>query len=256
MKILLVGNSQLACLKKAHDLDGTILGKIRDVHFFVTPGGTGPYLEISDDLLLRVKKGGLNPKFPPREYPDGVSKIPIIDYGAIVVSALGYLDGGYYYPNSITRQGVLNEFGPKPNQISNRPLSKSCYRRVIESSLLSQPGFLFLRELRERYRGKIIVQPFPLLSSSIAIHPNWPLNQMYESPREAHIFFSSSRDDFMEKLSKSHSFDLLAYPSDEWKQNCFTPSEFIGSPDGLHPDEKYGMLVIKQIARLLGTDRK
>lgn len=250
MNILIVGNSQLACLKKAHDANSGLLGNLGNIHFYVTPGGTGPYLTVKNDMF-ELTKGGVNPKFPPRAYPEDTPHIPLIYYDIVIVSALGYIDGGFYYPSPATRQGLLFEFGPKANGISNRLLSAACYRSVIEGTLLSQPGIKFLAELRNGFPGRILVQPFPLPSTQIRDHLDWPLNKMYENPLGAHKFFCDTRDMFMKSYCDNFNAELLPYPQIVSSGDYFTPSEFMAQSDGLHPYDRYGKLVIEQIINLI-----
>jgi hypothetical protein len=250
MNILIVGNSQLACLKKAHDANNEILGKLGNIRFYVTPGGTGPYLIVKNDFL-ELTKGGVNPKFPPRAYPENTPHIPLSHYDLVIVSALGYIDGGFYYPSPATRQGLLFKFGPKTNDITKRLLSAPCYKSVIEGTLLNQPGFKFLAELRKSFPGRILVQPFPLPSTQIREHPDWPLNKMYENPMGAHKFFCDARDRFMKSYCDNFNAELLPYPYIVSIGDYFTPSEFITQSDGLHPYDRYGKLVIEQIVNVV-----
>lgn len=252
VNFLLVGNSQLACIKKVHDSNKNILGQHGSASFYVTPGGPGPHFTVKNDLLV-VNKKGINPNFPPRAYPENTPSIPLGHYDAIVVSALGYVDGGFCYPNPITRQGLLVEYGPKENGITQRPLSKICYRQVIESTLVNQPGFLFLSDLRRNFAGTIIVQPFPLLANGIKDHPGWPLNQMYMDPLGAHRFFSEVRDEVLARICNSLKVELLPYPNSKWRNNLFTPSEYMVASDGLHPSEEYAKLVLEQISKVLAS---
>ncbi|WP_216725653.1 hypothetical protein [Thiorhodococcus drewsii] len=247
MNILLVGNSQLACLKKAYDVQPEILGQFGDISFYVTPGGTGPYLTVNNGLLELIKEG-INPKFPPRAYPENTPSIPLDNYDLIVVSALGYIDGGFYYPSPATRQGIIFDFCPKPNAITSRYISVPCYKKIIEGTLLSQPGIKFLMILRKYFCKDILVQPFPLPSKDIQNHPEWPLNSMYEDVLGAHKFFCQERDLFMKNFCEKHNMTLLSYPLGIGREDYFSPPDLMGASDGLHPTERYGELVLRQIA--------
>lgn len=250
MRVLFAGNSQVACLKKAHDLHPDILGKHAKISFYVTPGGTGPYLSLNNKQLV-ANLSAMNPKFPPRVYPEEAAQKPVSHYDAIVISALGYLDGGFYYPSPVPRQGLLSDFAPKQNTISNRPLSKTCYRHIIHNTLTSHQGFQFLTQLRKCYSKRIIVQPFPLMSDIIRDHPKWPLNQMYDKPLEVNEFFCKTRDAYLAKLCSDLNVELLPYPQQEWHEKFFTPAEFMNTADGMHPTELHGKMIIEQIAKLI-----
>lgn len=255
MKVLIVGNSQASCLKTAHDLHPGILGSVADIYFYVVPGGHGPAFSIENDCL-NVPKGTFNPDFPPRVYPESTVTTLLSEYNAIVISALGYVDGGFVFNNPIVRQGVVHDFSPKENGITNRPLSRRCYNQLVHSALTAQQGFQFLVRLRKHYSKKIILQPFPMISIAIRHHSDWPLNQLYEDSQAAHEFFSESRDVFLRKICTDLSVDLLPYPREEWLNDHFTPTEFMNTKDGLHPNEVYGKMVNEQIAKILVQEAK
>lgn len=246
MKILFVGNSQLACLKLAYDAEPGILAD-HSVHFYVFPGGLGPYFDI-EEQRLRVLEKMVNPDFPPYDWPEGTREIPLSEFDVIVVSALGNLYGSFAYPGAIPRQGLLYEFGPKPNDVVQGFLSKACYLRVIDSVFRAHPGFIFVRKLRNGYRGRIIVQPFPLVSSMLFTHPQWIVNQLYDDVQAAHLFFCRTRDQVLAAASAEISADLLPYPDPAWEEGCFTPAELMRA-DGAHAYPSYGRLVLEQVAR-------
>jgi hypothetical protein len=247
MKILFVGNSQLACLKQAYDAGPEILAD-HSAHFYVFPGGQGPNFDVVDQRL-KVWKEATNPDFPPYDWPEGTRDIPLGNFDVIVVSALGNLYGSFLYPGAIPRQGLLYEFGPKPNDVVQSFLSKPCYRRVIDSALRKHQGFIFLRKLRNSYHGRIIVQPFPLVSSMLLTHPEWIVNQLYDDVQAAHQFFYQTRDQTIAAASAEIAADLLPYPDPEWAKCYFTPGEYMSQSDGLHPFPSYGRLVLEQVAR-------
>jgi hypothetical protein len=246
MKILVTGNSQVSCLKTAYDADPQLLEKHGEVHFYVVPGGRGPYFYIEDDVL-KVRKA-YKSEFPPRVHPAEALNASLSSYDLIVVSALGFVDSGFHLKNPITRQGLIHDFSPKVNEISTRPLSKNCYEQLIRSSLRSQPGIRFLQQLSQEYGGRILVQPFPQVSSKVRTHSEWPLSMMYEKPMEAHKFFSAVRDDFMVNLCQELSVELLPCPNNKWHEDLFTPSELMSNADGVHPTHEYGNLILNQIS--------
>jgi hypothetical protein len=251
MKILIAGNSQVAPLKQAYWQAPQIVGSLGEVHFFAINGGIGPAFTINSGCLAVA--GANRP--PPFVDPKAAIGQPVVSYDVVIVCALGFIDGGTKYPNVLlTKQGILFEFGPKENQFSDRLLSSGCYKQVIGDMLLNQPGFRFLATLRENFAGRIIVQPFPLLSSAIPKDPNWPMNQMYERPLDAHRFFQSRRDEFLAEFC-SGSMELLPYPRSEWTDSYFTPDELMRSTDGVHMNEAYGKMVLEQVAEQICRGR-
>jgi hypothetical protein len=249
MKILFAGNSQTSCLKRAFDNNPETLEK-HQVYFHVTPGGTGPYFKIKDDKLS-VIQGAINPNFPPRLHPEDVPTPSLNSFDVIIVSALGYIDGGFYYPghSPVIAQGLLHQYSPKPNKLADRLLSKSCYKDIIFTLLSQQPGFQFLFDLKNNYNKRIIVQPFPFISEIIKNHQEWPINKMYNDPLGAHAFFQKTRSQYLMETCKKLSVELLPYPVTEWEKTLFAPKEFMALSDGLHPSDDYGQMIIEQIEK-------
>lgn len=250
LKVLLVGNSQAACIKRACDLRPGVLSKRAQLAFQVTPGGDGPYFTVENDRLSVISRW-INPKHPPTAYPEGADRSSLSSYEAIVVSALGYVDGGFCYKNPIQRQGQLHQFLPRKNVISDRPISAACFRQIVFQGLLSQPGISFLSNLRSAYQGRIIVQPFPLVSDAMRSHADWPLSMMYSDPIGAHSFFCSTGQDALREICSAAGAELLPYPRAEWLEENFTPAEFMNARDGIHPNDAYGLMVCDQLARAL-----
>jgi hypothetical protein len=247
-KLLIVGNSQAGCIKRAYDRIPEVLNSVADVYFYVISGGTGPYFQIKSDRLVVEAS---NPKYPPYAIPEDARSLPLKNYDIIFVSALGYIDGGFAFVNQITRQGLLFDFGPKANPITDLLLSKSCYTRVIFDMLMAQSGFRFLESLRGAFGKRIVVQPFPLLSSLTRESSAWAMNQMYEQPLEAHKFFQGTRDEFVDLFCRERSIELLPYLRHEWTEDYFTPEALMRSGDCVHPTDEYGELVVRQLASRL-----
>ena len=246
MNILVVGNSQVACLKVAHGLFPEITQGLAKISFYCLPGGWGPSVVVKNGRLAIIE-GSTNKDYPPFADPPDTPDRPIEEYDTIVVSALGLIVNGFDVSYDLMWRGTLHEFTPKENPLSDRPISRSCYREIIRHEFSRQHGFELLRHLRKTYRGQIIVQPFPRVSAEARERSDWCLNRIYEDSIGAHHFFSGIRDQFLEELSAELSLDLLPYPEDGWLNDHFTPAEFFEQTDGIHPGSRYGKLVLEQI---------
>jgi hypothetical protein len=246
MNILVAGNSQVACLKSACRLFPEVTRGIAGFSFYCFPGGWGPSFVVEKGRLAIIE-GSVNKDHPPFADPPETPDRPIDEFDVIVVSALGSIGGGFGYTYDLMWRGALYEFGPKHNPLTERPVSKSCYREMIRFELSRQHGFQFLRHLRKKYRGRIVVQPFPRISEVARERPDWCLNTIYEDAIGAHGFFSEIRDRFLEELCAELSIDLLPYPEDGWRNDHFTPAEFFEHTDGIHPGSQYGKLILEQI---------
>lgn len=248
MKILVVGNSQAGCLKKALDhAEEREFSAMKTADWIVIPGGTGPNLSIEDN---QFKIKSFDPRFPPRYSPNKeILSSDINDYDLIIISALGYIDGGFFYSNKIANDPInpLSSFKRKARKEYEFPLSKSCFREVMINRLGMQPGFLFYNQLKTVYTGKILVQPFPMLSSDIEFHEGWHLAHIYKNPKEVNCFLLDLKDDYLRSICNTKNTYLLPYPNKSWRLDGFTPSNFVAESDYLHPKQAYGEAVLLQL---------
>lgn len=249
MKILVVGNSQVAPLQHAHWGNPTCLSSFGEVSFLAINGGNGPLFCIKADCIA---VDSANPSLQPFVSEPEVLERPISFYDVIIVCALGFIDGGVHYINqSLTRRAKIFEFGCRENDLADQLVSKDCYEQLLVDSLTSQPGFRFAQQLRACFGGKIILQPFPLLSVAIKADPQWPLNQIYASPLQAHNFFQSTRDQFLYNFC-ARSIELLPYVCDEWRRDYFTPENLMREGEGVHMNVAHAGLVLEQLSRQIG----
>lgn len=251
MKLLIAGNSQASCLKSALDAQPGLLEGIQP-HFYVCPGGAGPFFDIQDDRL-HVFPWGINEKAPPRQHPEGTAQMPLSSFDAIVVSSLGYVDGGFTYVNPITRQGLMHAFGPKPNEYTDRLISKEACRSIVSHMIGQHHGVNFLRKLRQSYGGPVIVVPYPMLSENIVSHEGWALARMYEDPAGANAFFSDARDECLAQLCTTLGARLLQRPAEALTEGRFTRSALMSNTDMLHPLHTYGRLVLQRLSTELAA---
>ena len=246
MKVLVLGNSQAGALKRAYETRATRDSGI-DLHFYVIPGGVGPDLDIVDDRLVL---GAVSPKYPPYVLPVGTDTMPLSSFDAILVSALGYVDGGYAYKNAITVSGVLAEFGPRGPATVRAPVSDSCFAEMLAEGLEQQPGVRALRRLCSACGRPIFVQPFPHLSDQVAEHPDWGLAQWYDDPLGAHRVMAEAKEAALAALAEGTGARLLPYPVPH-DANRMTPRAMMRETDGVHQSDAYGALVLDQLESLL-----
>jgi hypothetical protein len=245
MKILIAGNSQLTSLLRAYQKN---MDSYPNASFdwICHPGGPGPCFGIQNGKLVVASKD-IDPKLPVFGFGDSWDSATLNSYDLICISALGYFDGGLVSRSALlARQGVLLEFGPKNNPISNRPLTKTLAMHVMEDGLMHQPGISFLRTLRDNYPGPILVQPFPQLTEAVLDHDDWDLTRMYRDPAAAYRFFSKLRTLVLMRYTDMLSMRLLPYPYWFVTESGFTMRQHM-QPDGIHPNDEYALAVIDQI---------
>lgn len=250
MKILITGNSQVACLKAANRIHPEALAATADVAFYCIPGGTGPAFAIENGRLS-LNGVRINPELPPFADPPGTPESELASYDAILVSGLGRIGGGFGSPSDMMLRGVLHAYGPRKTDVGAGLLSAACYRRIIASELSAQAGIGFLKRLRAAYAGRILVQSFPRVTAAAAERPDWCLNAIYQDGVGAHRFFSASRDEFLRQLCADLGAELLPYPEQATRPDHMTPPELMPSADGLHPGTDFGRMVLAQAASRL-----
>ena len=246
-KLLVVGNSQAGPLKRAMDLWPQRFDHFASVSFFVTPGGCGPYVAVENG---KMRATFVMKDLPPYWHPEEAATTPVSSYDAVLVSGLGYFDGGHAYINRASSLGLIHEFEPIPPPTREQPLvSKGCYFRMMQAVLSEHHGFQFARGLRSCFGGSIFVQPFPLHSDRFLEIEAWKLRDLYRKPLEMYRFLVNARDKILSDFCAQIGASLLSFPDPAWVQSGFTPRTFMPSKDDLHPGADYGALVLDQLQR-------
>ena len=255
MKILFTGNSQAGCLGRALASSGrSQYPNLKSADWIVVSGGGGPYLKLDGD---RIKVVSFNPQYPPRFNPSAsILSRSIHEYDVIIISALGYIDGGFKHKNRIsTLTSVVPACLDLREDISGAvPVTRSCFEEIAFNKWYRDPGmigFRFLRELKRVFSGKIIVQPFPLLSEAILGNDDWYLNKIYKCKESANEFMLKIKDNMLSDSCSGLNCFLLEYPDSRWRETGFTPKEYMLDHDCMHPTRDYGELVLSQIERQL-----
>lgn len=248
MQVLIVGNSQASMLKQAHSSGLVATGSRLSLNFFVIPGGHGPYLTVRDDRMVVF---GSNPDYPPYADPEDTPDRPLSGFDAVVVSALGYVDGGFAFNNPITTLATMPEFAPSPEATARELVSAACYRALVHSRLASHYGVRFLRELCDAFRGPVLVQPFPYASAALAEREDWRLRKDYDDYLGAHQIFATAKDAALASICDEAGARLLDYPDPEWRERAMTPAHLMRPGDCIHPTQEHGAMVLRQIVEAL-----
>lgn len=244
MRVLVAGNSQAAALRLA--LKGGLLKDSLAIRpeFYVVPGGGGPYFTIADGRLAVT---AFNRQFPPYTDPPDVASRQIGEYDAVVVSALGFVDGGFLYGNLIPEQGYVAEFLPRQEQPGRPLISRACLADMMRPGLMRQAGFVFLEKLRTEYAGPVLVQPFPYPSDYLIEREDWKVRQWYHDFIGFSRFLQGLRDAALQEICAGLGVTLLAAPDPSWSAQGFTPRALMRDSDGLHPMPAYGAMVWQQV---------
>lgn len=250
MKVLIAGNSQSAALKRA--FDGRRARKAAsglDLHFYVVPGGSGPDFQVLDDRLV---VGTSIATHPPFVDPPGTDLLSLSGFDAIVISALGYVDGGFRYTNPITNAAILGDCEPRGRAKMRAPVSDTTAAAIVSAMLERQNGIRSMRRIVGAFRGPVLVQRFPNLSEAILDHEDWRLRQWYRAPIKAHAILSQARDTALDRIAGEIGAQLLDYPVAEHPRG-FTPRSMM-QEDCIHPSQAYAEMILDQIAaRLTAT---
>lgn len=250
-EVLIAGNSQLGALRSAYLLDKDAFSARLDITFFATPGGSGPYMAVENGRLVASDRADPNRVF---WSPAKASERPIDSYDAVVVSALGFIDG---FTNDLPAAARVRLSTFKPLDRGTVPfVSGACFRELIRAALSIQPGFVFLRNLREVYKGEVIVQPFPYHPSGVTRRTGWQLASRYDDSIGYYKFLSKIKDSYLSQTCSSLGVNLLDYPFADLRSTMFTPEDLVDPKDFVHPNTKYGAAVLQQIAEVLATGEK
>lgn len=250
MKVLVAGNSQAGALRLALK-EGLLDGEdVIRPDFYVVPGGEGPPFIIRDGKLVVTD---FIPNHPPYIDPPQAGNRQVDEYDAILVSALGYVDGGFLFKNTITHQGSVADFSPREDWPVRRLISRSCMADIMRPALMLQSGFVFLRMLRESYKGRILVQPFPYSSAYMAEREDWAVRREYEDYLGFNRFLFGLRDAALRDICTDLHVDLLGPPDPAWSTDAFTPRSLMRDSDGLHPLGPYGAMVLRQVTAFLNS---
>ena len=248
--ILVVGNSRPGMLRSALTADPLALELPFEVSFFATLGGSGPYARPSVEGLEATEQISEDRVF---WVPPEASRRPLASYDAILISALGFIDGWKVEIPAVSRVRLL-PFGPLGDSDS-APISEGRFREVIAAALDAQPGFHFLRALRQAYQGEIIVQPFPYHPASVVSRPDWQLAKRYSDPVGLYKLLCEIKDSHLERVTRELGVTLLDYPDPKFRETRFTPDELIDPRDQIHPTAEYGGMVLRQVGAALGAKR-
>lgn len=246
MKILVIGNSQAACLYSAFNSPHSSISLLKDADWIIAPSGQGPSIILENGC---ARASSLDQSLRLRMHPsDSVLKKQVYNYDLIIVSALGWFDGGHQWSTSITHghTHLPSTFRLCNNREFN-VISHRCFQEVIFARLSQMPGFRFLNQIKEIFKGKIIVQPFPLISSGILERHDWKLSSTYEDPVGTYHYFLDLKDRYLVKVCEPDNCFLLGYPDSSWRKSGFTPEQFIRDPTFLHPSVEYYRLVLNQL---------
>ena len=239
--ILFIGNSQITCVLDA--LKATPeFGAACHVHALLQPGPHGPDFTApfsaaacSDPLVIQelfIKKY----------------------YDVVYFGAVGYYDNGVdmVHASPAITQGLCHDFLPRTNAWVSRPLSKALISRCFNTIQSGHANVRSLKMLRDMgYRT--VVQPYPNLSVEVIDSPKWTMNKLYREPVRAYQFYNGLRDGFLSGLAAELGFHLLDRPVLDAALADFLPADYVdqNAADLIHPNMKYGQLVVGQLTNFL-----
>ncbi|MGO1118613.1 hypothetical protein ACTL6U_07910 [Rhodovibrionaceae bacterium A322] len=227
-----------------------ILADVAQLSWLVVAGGAGPYLKIENDFAVPTPPVE---NWPVIVEPESVLETPVSSYDAIIVGALGFMDGGCEYNSLLQGYGVLPEFRPKDDFAQGEFISDRCTKDLIRSVWLrGHEGFKIIKDLRQTFSGQIFVQPYPRLSSEMQEQETWRLRTYYHDYLAAHDYFCDLQVELLRELSEEMSFHLLDYPEEAMdpENRNFTSREYM-QPCMLHGTPQYGEFQLKEFSQRL-----
>lgn len=252
MKVLIVGNSNVGTLIRGYK-EYNFTDMI-DFTFYSVPGGTGPALRFEGELLKLIP-GSENAKYRAYSYPIDSYLGDYQSYDAILVSALGYICGGYGYDKSIlSRNYSIND--QLKEGVDLRFVSLEEQKFIFWEFLNKQHGFIFLKDLLvSDYKGKVFVQKFPNLSESCLDNNSWKPSQLIENIGDTYGRYLAWLDEYFELYSKYGDFTILYASSVNYIKKFFTPRHLM-EVDGSHGNFEYGRIILEDfICRLTACEK-
>ena len=197
-------------------------------------------------LILKIK-------IPSPFHPDkNILKKDIASYDVIFISALIMLVVAFIITMIFRRMKI--SMASKIKKTAELSIVQACYRDIVFNELDKQAGIIFFDRLK-CVKAKILIQPFPLLSAAIIGNKEWYLNKIYDDKLSANKEIIKFKQLYLERICNQNNTYLLPYPREEWEQKGFSPEEYM-TGDMLHPNEKYGELVLTQFENFLNYSIK
>lgn len=243
MKILVVGNSNVGTLVRAYS--GIQNDKGHEFCFFSVPGGTGPALRFRDSVLELIP-GSEHAVHKAYSFPSGCFDGEYKKYDAIIISALGYICGGFSYDYSIMTRNytildeVVDGFCPRFVSLEEQ---KFLFYKFLDR----QSGFHFLRDLLQSdYSGKVILQKFPRLSAACINNNNWKPSLRIKNIDAMYSRYLKWLDEYIGEYSRYGQFTLLDDPLVDYVNGVYTPISLMEA-DGAHANSAFGKIIFDQI---------
>ena len=249
MNILFIGNSLLIPYYNIYENKNFTDDLGNRYSFAIDIGGWGPCISILNDRLVPSTRNDKD-KYPDIFYPANLLEISVSSFDVICLVAVGYIGCGLDYSSwDFATYGLIHDFNPKENELTNKILSKNEAYELVSCFLDKQPGFNLITTLSHLLSStKVIVIEMPYFSEKIIDQPNWLLSKLYENPSDAYKFFSKIRNSILTiKCNEAGAF-LIQSP---FSEDTFTPSRYIDSKDFFHTNDSYANLQIDKINDLL-----
>lgn len=241
-KILVIGNSHAACLKRAHEL----ISVNYSISFAVMSGGTGPYFCVDEEKKLSVlHEYGEEPYYT----PDDAACLPLDSYDVIVFSALGRVFGGIGAREPVIESCQVEEFGLKALSKDGNLVSKACFKDCLVDWLNDLPITHLVKQVAALSDNIIYIQPYPYFSDEVLHHPEFILSKMYQRPAEIYSCIQNTKNEWLRDLCGQVGAELIEYPRDA-TVGQFVKSNFVKSKDLIHPTDHYGRLVLQDLEGL------
>ena len=145
MNILFIGNSLSRGFYENYLLEPSIFGENINPYFLICPGDM--FFQVVDDKLIYVDKDAqeqLTFKFP-----QNVMDLPLSHFNKIIIGAVGLISDHTFKMLNYSNEFIIFEFGPKINSITNIPINKTLYKKIIKKILSFQKGIIFLDNFKK-----------------------------------------------------------------------------------------------------------
>jgi hypothetical protein len=256
MRICIIGNSHAAALKLALGRSSVIGNCTFD--FYVVPGGHGPQLTLDGGRLRPLAADGPIQSTVPGAVLNGLDLGP---FDALVVSACGLVaarnenvvPNPACHPLGTVFLANCVATGEMPAPAGKQFASIAVFEAVVESYVRQHASTQFARLLAGSFRGKVLLQPWPVPNRALRENSSWFINVAYGSAgQQVWHDFVLAQYHALEAVTAElgSSFTLLPYPLPDPLREGFVAAELCET-DPWHGNEKYGELVLTQVCERL-----
>jgi hypothetical protein len=255
MRICVIGNSHVAALKNA----ATLL-ELTELDFYAIPGAGAPDLLIDNGKVFAdydSARGVTYPNFKRGEWVS--SNIPHVErdglqlanYDCIFYAGLGLPALRKSNINTINQVICLPLYQGEFNELSLPMVSQHCFKSLVEDELNINASLNSLQRLIENYKGRILLQHFPLPCESILEQADFYYSKSTKITAFLEWYYRKQTKYVQNLIANYDNVEYLFDVFEHVDTTGFTQRQFGQANDGWHMNENYGKVVLNNLLTAL-----